>query len=216
MSPPSRTSKTIGRSNLWRIESHVFKPLAYRERRRISSSLALENTAWRATSSTNDQFRVDAGWRHPKDLHVSARLRSSRDVPRNEDIWVTILGSRRDRSTVVVTTRTTGSTEWSHRPRSFSFSDSSSAILRCSSSFLRRSSAFVVPPSLDVFGLFTPPYSAILDENGLCLGCWTLWPSVPSVSCVLVSSVPALPAKPPKRKSAESPHKTKTTDDLSP
>ena len=135
--------------------------------------MALEHTFRRATSSTKDKCRVDVGWRNPKDLQVRPRLSSSRDVPRNEEIWVTMLVSMRDRSTVTATT--TGSTSWlpSCRPRrrSCSFSDSSSEILR-------RSSVLTRPPPGDFFSLFPPPSSAILVEPQVCawvLVAWADW-----------------------------------------
>ena len=69
---------------------------------------------------------------------MSPRFSSSRDVPRNEDIWVAMLESTRERSTVAATSTTTGNTSWlpsSRRPcrRSCSFSDSSLAIFPRSS-----------------------------------------------------------------------------------
>ena len=128
-------------------------------------------------------LRVDVGCLQPKDLHVSPRLRSSFDVPRNEDIWATMLESTWDRSTVTVVATTTGSISWlpASRPRrrSCSISDSSSVILPCSSAtsffpadsssaILPRSTAtseMTMPSSDDDFSLFALPLSAILGSQ---------------------------------------------------
>ena len=180
MPSPSRRSNTSGSSNLWRIDNQVVVPPTYRGRELISPSVALEDTAWRATSSTVDQLSPDAGWRNPKDLHVSARLSSSRDVPRNEEVWATMLVSTRDRLilevTTVSTSKTTGSTSWLPsscrlRRRSRAFSNLSCSIsgirsrvsqghsekkIVSSSAFLRRSSALTSPSSDVIFGLLSP------------------------------------------------------------
>mmetsp|Transcript_35131 Transcript_35131/g.78809 ORF Transcript_35131/g.78809 Transcript_35131/m.78809 type:complete len:212 (-) Transcript_35131:195-830(-) len=188
MQIPSRTSNISRCSCLCKIDSHVVAPLTYCGRQPISSSVALEHTACRATSSTSDQFRVDTGWRHPKDLHVKARLSSSRAVPRNEEIWAMTPESMQDRSTVAV--MTTGSTSWfpsaCPRRRSRSFSDLSSAFLprscvtswfaasvlirSCaisdsSSAILLSRSNMTAPPSSDGLSLFALPSSAILGGH---------------------------------------------------
>ena len=127
-----------------------------------SASVAFEQTVCRATSSINDQLRVDVGWRHPKDLHVRPRLSSSRDMPRKDEIWVTMLVSTRDRSTVAAGT-TTGNTSW--LPSSWWTRRRSCSILDSSSAFLLRSSAtsaVTTTSSSAVFSLFTLPSSAIL------------------------------------------------------
>ena len=152
------------RSNLRRIDSQVVVPLTYRGRQPISAFVALEHTAWRATSSTNDQFSVDDGWRHPKDLHVRLRFSSSCDVPRYDEIWETMPVSMWDRSTLEVTTtsKTTGSTSWlpstcrTHR-RTRSFPDSRLAI--------SPRTALTTPSSDDDFSLFALPPSAILPSR---------------------------------------------------
>ena len=154
MQPPRRTSNSRGCSNSWRIDRKDVATPTYRGRelnstywgrQSISPSVALEHTAWRATSSTRDQFQVK--WRHPKDLHVKARLIRSCDVPKNEDMWATRLVSTRDRSTVAVTT--TDSASCPPRRSAFSASSKSSDL-----AFLPLSSAATTTPSEDIFGLF--------------------------------------------------------------
>ena len=132
-----------------------------------SMSFLHECTTRRATSSAIDQSNPDAGCCHPKALHVSATLSSSRDVPRKVTTCVTRLVSRREMSTVRVGVgTTTGSTSWcpsNHwscwRRRAFSdlrewISDSSEMTL----------ASFVESSTLDleiVFGLLLFRSSAI-------------------------------------------------------
>ena len=73
-------------------------PLAYcgRVMRTPSMSFRPEHTACLATLSTNDPSSPVSGCWDPKYLHVSARLRSSRDVPTKDEIWETRPVSKRD------------------------------------------------------------------------------------------------------------------------
>ncbi|EJK47856.1 hypothetical protein THAOC_33398 [Thalassiosira oceanica] len=145
------------------MDSQVVVPLTCRGRQLISASVALEQTAWHATSSTNDKFRADVGWRHPKDLHVSARLSSSPDSPRNEVIWVKMSLPTRDRSTVAAaaTGRSSiGGAPWSRLPLV-----AGRPLGICAVPPRGGSAAVVTPtPSSDVLGRFALPSPAILAE----------------------------------------------------
>ena len=148
-------------------KQEVLKSVQDRQPRRCAADI-LRKTAHFGTGSrranflgaqpVNDQSKGDVGWRNPKDLHVSARLSSPLAVPRNEEIWMTRLMSKRERSTAVATTTSVTTGRTSRLPfcrpcrRSCSISDSSSAFLprRCSfsdsnSAFLRCSSAMKTP-----------------------------------------------------------------------